>query len=979
MTSSFSDTPISSILALYTIRCTCTSRRHALTGLTILFGMLQTAILSTGRLHAQNIWTMGGLHAGIDWHEYQTEHFTIVYHEGIDSIAREAAGIAEAIYPHVTERLHHEPEGRTLIFLTDLDEIPNALALDDWFIVVWLRGIYDDTPFGGVRAGGNTKWLEGVITHEFVHTVIASATGSFLGRTLLAPTVPRWFNEGTARWLEPDGWTNDVDMVLRSSALESDFEPDFSTFGPLDGHILYEAGHSFIRWLAHRYGDDIISTILNDSVRFLGLYSFEEAFERATNLKLEIARHQWQRDLQVGYAAEYALAPAQGVDTSTVDFPQLHQYVFGLSFSPDRQRLAVLHQPLEGFTMLDVYARINEEGKEKWERVSGMRGEGVDKDFCWTVDGSKVLFSRYRFGRKGSFLRDLYSYDPSDGDEERLSSNARISDPAVMPDGSIIAVGNEGGRDRLVRLDPGTGSISTFYMPPGNTQLSTPSTSPQGSRVGVAAFDPSGRRTIVVVDASSGEARTIVSDTFANRYPLWSSDGRWIMFTSDSIGRSAIHAVRPDGLDRHLVATDPVGLYGVQSLSGDSAIALRLDGRYRLYPVLVPSIENHITSVDTLPSLPFLAWREAGTDTLEVRPRFSVIQDSGSYSPLSRMKGLPWLFPLITSDRGKEGEDGLRLGTISFLTDPLAVHQLGITADYGLTSSVPGIQINYTTHALPITLSLELDHWLQFIGLIYDIPYYEQRTGGALDLSIELPGSDDLTRLHKFLLGFSAYHHNPWNLEEFVLRESIITPEEAQVHALYAIYTTWNRNWFISGSGQLSSPALGSDISFQQLQGVVDVSFSLSEGGARPWKGPYLHGRIEATAHFGTLLTQNFLGLKGTDVFQGGVSGAGLQFWHRVRGWNDYEPGTKVMTGTLALEQPYKLIPIPLEQRIALFGDAGAAWDDGSLPSGDAIRTGYGLAYRLNLGPNFWFSTGIAFPGVEKPRRDFFVEIRFGK
>src|ERR1041384_1881000 len=77
----------------------------------------------------------------VSWHQIGTSHFLIVYHDGLEDAARQAADVAEAVYPVVTGSLRTELPGRTLLYLSDLDDIPNAFAFGDDHMYIWMRGI----------------------------------------------------------------------------------------------------------------------------------------------------------------------------------------------------------------------------------------------------------------------------------------------------------------------------------------------------------------------------------------------------------------------------------------------------------------------------------------------------------------------------------------------------------------------------------------------------------------------------------------------------------------------------------------------------------------------------------------------------------------------------------------------------------------------------------------------------------------------
>jgi hypothetical protein len=181
---------------------------------------LALLFLTSQNAQAQLFGLTGANHPELHWQEIETEHFVLVYHQGLDSIARIAAPIAEEVYHVVTTNLETPLSKRIRIYLSDNDEERNAFAFQDEYIFIWLRGILDDNLFS-LRASGTSKWLRTVITHEFTHIVIAKATHTWIDNLLPLPQVPRWFNEGMARYMEPDGWTTDLDVPLRIAAVSS--------------------------------------------------------------------------------------------------------------------------------------------------------------------------------------------------------------------------------------------------------------------------------------------------------------------------------------------------------------------------------------------------------------------------------------------------------------------------------------------------------------------------------------------------------------------------------------------------------------------------------------------------------------------------------------------------------------------------------------------------------------------------------------
>ena len=57
-------------------------------------------------------------HPELEWFTFETEHFNIHYHNGTERSAREAATVAETIFPKITQFYDFIPEDKTLISAT---------------------------------------------------------------------------------------------------------------------------------------------------------------------------------------------------------------------------------------------------------------------------------------------------------------------------------------------------------------------------------------------------------------------------------------------------------------------------------------------------------------------------------------------------------------------------------------------------------------------------------------------------------------------------------------------------------------------------------------------------------------------------------------------------------------------------------------------------------------------------------------------
>ena len=104
-------------------------------------------------------------HPEFNWFTIETPHFKIHYHEETERTALEATTVAETIYDEVTNFYDYKPKEKTHLILIDPDDYSNGAAYYyDNKIIIWASPL-------DFELRGSHRWLQNVITHEFVHIV----------------------------------------------------------------------------------------------------------------------------------------------------------------------------------------------------------------------------------------------------------------------------------------------------------------------------------------------------------------------------------------------------------------------------------------------------------------------------------------------------------------------------------------------------------------------------------------------------------------------------------------------------------------------------------------------------------------------------------------------------------------------------------------------------------------------------------------
>ena len=954
--------------------------------------LLLLMLLGVSTAEAQLPTPIGTNHPELDWKEIETEHFRLIYHEELSPVMQEAAKAAEEAYRVVTTNLGTQLPSKTKMYFSDNDAIKNAFAFADDHIFIWMRGILDDHPYA-VRSSGTSKWLRSVITHELTHTVIAYATRGRWSWLLPVPMVPRWFNEGMARYMEPDGWTEDLDLVLRNAAITGELE--LSSPGLWEGALVYEGGQSVVRHIAATYGDTSLRKIITYGQEHS--YDFAKAVEHGTGKTLNDLLLEWKKRVNVYYNTQYGLK--RPIDEFGKRFKDGLDIVGAARMSPDGRKYAVIGRTsLDEPTLLYIY-EDDTSGKRKYIELDA----GVEGSLSWSPDNRYLLLSKLRFGAKGSLVYDLYELDIETHDMRRLTTDGRFEDADLSPDGKqIVAVKHTLSGSDLWLLDR-TGQtlrqLTTFNNP--NTSVYWPRWSPKSNVVAFSVFDAQGRRDIGVIDVASNETTYLQRDSVNDRYPVWSPDASKLAFISfrNGVPNVFVHTFA----DRTAKAvTDVAGGLTVWAWSQakDSLLVTSVDDRrhIRLYWIAATPIAD-TAGHSRAPQLSdrYTEWRDV-TWPLVPRPASELAAVTTSspenYNAFGAIKHAITL-PMLSTDKSETGELGLRYGLITAWSDPMAKHNFFGFADFGDESKQLGGAIAYTNNTLRPSIRLTAGSLLKYSGMIDHIAYMQRDDHAGLALVHVQPTPNSLENFWLVALGAEYRKVDPWNAVQFVNTPLDRRPINAEVSTLGAKLGYASPDLMTSLTYSHADGAYLSYLTFSRYRFGMSYRMPFS-----PSRHAFfaLHGR--AIAQFGDEFPQEFVGFTPYDIFGGGVNPIQLDPYvfqapyrfetqERVRGVREYRYGDRLAIASAELRIPdglFQNLFTPLRAfspQFTLFFDIGSAWyakkpmNNESVTITELAKTswkkGAGLELRSEFAPGSALTGGVAWELVEHARPDWYV------
>lgn len=583
------------------------------------------------------------------WRTIATEHFRVHFTPPLEEAARRAAAQAEVAWKELSSELR-PPHGVVDLVIADNVDFTNGYATP---FPTNRIVIYASPPTASRSLRYYDDWSELVITHELVHIFHLDRSAGWWGAArklfgrapIFMPNfyVPTWVTEGLAVYYESRltgaGRVRGTqhEMVARASALAKDVPPpsewSAATARYPWGEIPYAFGSLFFDYLARTRGADKVPEFIERTSRFPIPFFLGRASRGAFGISFADAFREW-RDTLTRAVAGAPPVPIAGWR----DLTREGRLALTPRWSSDS---ALVFAAVPGKEVPGVY-RVDTAGHVA--RLARRNGTDVNIPL---PDGG-LLFAQLEFTSPWHIRSDLWLERA--GQARRLTSEARLAEPDARADGAIVAVQGAPATNRLVRVTM-EGVVTPLTPAHPDTQWAEPRWSPRGDRIAAVRWTHGGFGDVVVLDTMGVLLARVTNDRAVDAAPSWSSDGRWIFFSSDRTGVTELYAVPADSLGADGALNAPLvrrlssattGLFEPEpSPNGDrlAAVHYRDDG----YHVGIAPLDT--TGLDRPPT----AERFAATPDARVEPSD---RPARRYSPLRTLLPRYWLPTIGESSRG---------------------------------------------------------------------------------------------------------------------------------------------------------------------------------------------------------------------------------------------------------------------------------------------------------------------------------------
>ncbi len=492
------------------------------------------------------------------WQIRSTEHFDIHYYEGSEPLVPAAADILEKAYAKISRGLSATFKERRPFFLyasvndmqqSNIVEVGDGTggvteAFKDRFM------IYND---------GTKQWLDDVATHELVHVFQYSVLVSGFwksARILKSVVYPLWMMEGMAEYFTAGLDDTTQEYYVRDAATSGGLIPlwkleHFSHLKPHQVTLAYKSGATLMEFVASQYGQEKIGEMLR---LFESRFESNAMLQELVGMDIFAFDKKWREFLEERYRRvlrrERLQEPTAFGVRLTTGTSTLPEFNTSPVFTPDGRRMAYIstragHPPTVMIQDLHTGRRraLVLRRFVRLENIELGRFVQLSRVLALSPDGGTLAFVGQKNHRESLFLYDLRRGRLS---RVPLPGFMTASEPAFSPDGRRIAfTGMKDSVTNLYLLDRTSGRIEAVTNDPADDQ--SPAFSPDGryliysSEVKLEASGHPYQRRLYRVDLATGKTQRLLELAGEARDPVFSADGRRILFGLQGKGFADIY------------------------------------------------------------------------------------------------------------------------------------------------------------------------------------------------------------------------------------------------------------------------------------------------------------------------------------------------------------------------------------------------------------------------------------------------------
>ncbi len=417
---------------------------------------------------------------------YKTPHFEIYHYLNNDSVLNRLAQLSEQWYNHHQSVLKDTfKTTNPIIFYANHADFQQSTAIS---------GLID------VGTGGATESLKSrvvlpiapsyaqtshVLGHELVHAfqyhiLLRGDSGSYNNLR----NIPLWMIEGMAEYFSVGCIDSHTAMWMRDAIVNDDF-PTLAEMTQSYKYFPYRFGQCFWAMVGNTWGDTSIVKIFRKTVKD----GYSEALRDVTGLNEHEFSKFWKQTLTDSYRKYLDIALAQPVGKRILFSENAGDINISPSISPDGKLVVFLSE--KNMFSFDLYLANAETGQ-------------IIRKLASTIGHSNI---------------DAINYVESAG---TWSPNGKQFAYTIFANG----------RNKLLIVNVKNRKIVGEYDIEGVPSFSNPAWSPTDNTIAISGM-VEGQTNLYLFDLKTHKTSKLTHDNFAYLQPAWSSDGKFIAFSTD--------------------------------------------------------------------------------------------------------------------------------------------------------------------------------------------------------------------------------------------------------------------------------------------------------------------------------------------------------------------------------------------------------------------------------------------------------------
>jgi Tol biopolymer transport system component len=434
--------------------------------------------------------------------------------------------------------------------------------------------------------------------------------------------VPGWLAEGiaqyNARGAKYDRWDGHRDMIIRQAVLNDKMLSinDMQVFNwtGRGNEMVYNHGYSLILFIGEKFGDEKISELIK-SLSSPTAITFDIACRNILDMDKDQLYDLWISSLKERYeTVKESLGDLiEGTTFRKGGF--INSYPV---WSPDGSKLAYVSNRGQDYGIRSCRIANFEPGGWQWKgkekdiakhkkklekQIKKSKDQKEIEDTAATAAGAfdialggniqsapvwldeyNILYNRRMPSDKhGSHWWDMYRYvinrkDSREGTEKRITHNLRGIYPHLSPDKSkLVFVKNYSGLNNLFVMNRDDNSIEQLTFFTDGTRMYKPQWSPDGNTI-IFTIHRKSSVDIAMINRDGSDLKNVVSSDGQDRDPVWTSDGKSIVFSSDISGIPNLYRMEIENGSFYQV-TNVIGAAFQPAISpGDTTLAFSYYG-----------------------------------------------------------------------------------------------------------------------------------------------------------------------------------------------------------------------------------------------------------------------------------------------------------------------------------------------------------------------------------------------------------------